>query len=130
MTADLDQVSFSADLAPTLYQLTGHPPRPLGPLFGRPIIVPSDTPITDERRWESFLIVSGYAPTYAVLRRNGRRLYIVDLLNRREYQYRHDVGSSRQADRGHRLRTHVQPQLHSIPALGQLAAAYHFTPRP
>lgn len=129
VTADLTQVAFSSDIAPTLYQLTGHPPRDLGPLFGRPIIVPSDTPLTDDRRRDSFIIVSSYAPTYAVLRHNGRLLYIADLVNGREYIY--DLTS---APLGTRMQvTDAERRVNRglIRAqVTELAALYHFTPQP
>src|SRR5687768_18074237 len=39
------------------------------------------------RRRESFLIRSSYGSTFALLRRNGKFLYISDLVNWREYAY-------------------------------------------
>ena len=127
MTADLNQVTFSTDVAPTLYQLAGLEPRNLGPLFGRSVIVPADAPLTDDRRWESFLLVSGYAPTYAVLRRNGRLLYIVDLINRREYEY--DMTAARL---GKRIEVTAGERAFNRgfirAAVARLAAAYHFAP--
>lgn len=129
VTADLTQVSFSSDIAPTLYQLTGHPPRDLGPLFGRPVVVPWDTPLTDDRRRESFLLVSSYAPTYAVLRRNGRLLYIADLVNGREYGY-----DLTYAPLGTRIQvTDAERRVNRGLIRAQvalLAAQYRFTPQP
>jgi hypothetical protein len=129
VTADLTQVAFSSDVAPTLYQLTGHPPRDLGPLFGRPIVVPWETPLTDERRRNSFLVVSSYAPTYAMLRHNGRLLYIADLVNGREYEY--DLTS---AGLGTRIQvTDAERRVNRgliLARVTELAALYHFSPQP
>ena len=52
-TADLLQVALFLRHRADVMWLTGHPPRDFGPLFGRPIIVPSDTPLTDDRRRDS-----------------------------------------------------------------------------
>ena len=42
VTTDLGRVTFSTDIAPTLYQLLGHDVRDLGPLFGMPLFASSD----------------------------------------------------------------------------------------
>ncbi len=83
--ADPAQIAFLADLTPTLYRLTGRLPADLGPLFGRPLFrrrgtVPPPPP-------DGFLVGSSYGAVYGVVRENGRRLYIVDAINGREYNY-------------------------------------------
>jgi hypothetical protein len=86
VTADLSRVAFLTDVTPTLLALLGQPVPDLGPSFGSPLFVPSDrTPVP--RRRDSFLVMSSYGSTYGLLRRNGRSLYISDLLNWREYAY-------------------------------------------
>lgn len=87
LTTDLGRVAFLTDITPTLVSLLGQPVPDLGPLFGSPLFVPADQEPTPRRR-ESFLVMSSYGSTYGLLRRNGRSLYISDLLNWREYAYR------------------------------------------
>jgi phosphoglycerol transferase MdoB-like AlkP superfamily enzyme len=86
LTTDLGRVSFLTDITPTLLSLLGQPVPDLGPLFGSPLFVPANQEPAPRRR-ESFLVMSSYGSTYGLLRRNGRSLYISDLLNWREYAY-------------------------------------------
>jgi arylsulfatase A-like enzyme len=83
VTTDLARIAFSTDIAPTLYALTGRPVRDLGPLFGAPLFVPAGETLPDRRR-ESYLLTSSYGATFALLRRNGRFLYVSDLVDWRE----------------------------------------------
>ena len=86
VTTDLERVTFLRDLQPTLAALMGRPTKDLGPLFGSPLFV-SPTSEPQSRRRADYLLVSSYGPTYGVLRRNARFLYISDLRNFREYGY-------------------------------------------
>lgn len=86
LTTDLARVAFTADIAPTLYRLLGHDVREPSPIFGAPLIVDAGEPLADRRR-RSFLLTSSYGDAYAVLRRNGRLLYITDLVEWREFAY-------------------------------------------
>jgi hypothetical protein len=86
LTTDLGRVSFLTDITPTLLALLGQPVPDLGPLFGSPLFVPANQEPAPRRR-DSFLVMSSYGSTYGLLRRNGRSLYISDLLNWREYAY-------------------------------------------
>ena len=86
ITTDLAQVAFTTDIAPTLYALAGRPVANLGPHFGSPLFVPADTDLPSRRR-ESYLLMSSYGATYALLRRNGRFLYVSDLGERREFAF-------------------------------------------
>ena len=86
VTTDLTRVAFSTDLVPTLYELLGHKTQNLGPLSGAPLFVPPHTELVP-RRTGAFLLASSYAATWGILRRNGRSLYIADLVNGREYAY-------------------------------------------
>jgi hypothetical protein len=79
-------VTLLRDLAPTLLTLLGQPVRELGPPFGTAMFVPPDREPAPRRR-ESFLLMSSYGSTFALLRRNGKFLYISDLVNWREYAY-------------------------------------------
>jgi hypothetical protein len=86
VTADLSRVAFLTDLAPTLYALVGHEVEDHGPLFGSPLFVPRDREPRPRRR-ESFLLTSSYGPTYGLLRRNGRSLYVSDVAAGREFAF-------------------------------------------
>ena len=85
-TADLTRVTLLRDVAPTLLALLGQPVRDLEPPFGAALFVPPDREPRPRRR-ESFLLMSSYGSTFALLRRNGKFLYISDLVNWREYAY-------------------------------------------
>jgi hypothetical protein len=91
-TTDLTRVAFTADIAPTLYRLLGHPVRDLGPLFGSPLFVPPSENLADRRR-ASFLLTSSYGAAYGLLRNNGRSLYISDLVEWRDFAYDLSTGS-------------------------------------
>ena len=86
VTTDLSRLTFSTDIAPTLYALLGHAVSQPTPQFGEPLFVPSNRSLSDRRR-AAYLLTSSYGPTYAMLRRNGRLLYISDLLEWREFAY-------------------------------------------
>lgn len=86
MTTDLARVAFASDIAPTLYRLLGLGVRDNGPLFGAPLLVPAGEALVDRRR-ASFLLTSSYGAAYGLLRRNGRLLYITDLVEWREFAY-------------------------------------------
>jgi hypothetical protein len=85
-TTDLARVAQLTDLAPTVLALLGQPIRDLGPPFGAPLFVAPDHEPRPRRR-EPLLVKSSYGSTYAILRRNGKFLYISDLVNWREYAY-------------------------------------------
>jgi membrane-anchored protein YejM (alkaline phosphatase superfamily) len=102
LTTDLARLAFSTDIAPTLYALLGHPVRDLGPLFGAPLFVPTGDDLRDRRRG-SFLLTASYGATYGLVRRNGRSLYVTDLVERREFAYdlsRGVVGAETTVDHG------------------------------
>jgi hypothetical protein len=86
LTTDLTRLAFSTDIAPTLYSLLGHRLAPLPPVFGAPLFVDTNATLAERRRL-AFLVTSSYGPTYALLRRNGRLLYVSDLLEWRDFAY-------------------------------------------
>ena len=86
-TTDLSRISFLTDLAPSLQALLGRRPAQPAGVMGSPLFVPADQSPTPRRR-DSFLVMSSYGSTYGLLRRNGRLLYISDLLNWRDHAYR------------------------------------------
>ena len=86
VTTDLARLAFSTDIAPTLYELLGHPVAPRGEPFGEPLFVAPGGALSDRRR-RSYVVTSSYGPTYALIRANGRLLYVADLLEWRESGY-------------------------------------------
>lgn len=126
VTTDLGRVTFTTDLAPTLYALLGHQVRNLGSLFGMPLFGPADQEPAPRRR-ESFLLMSSYGATYGLLRRNGRLLYISDLINGREYAFdmsRELLGE--RIDVSDDLRIVNQRQIRE--RVAEVQAHYHSTP--
>jgi len=82
--ADLEALVFSTDIVPSLYALLGYEPKDLGPLFGRSFFTPRAAD-SSRRRREPSLVASSYGAVYGVVSQNGRRLYVVDTVNRSEY---------------------------------------------
>jgi len=95
MSADLARLSFSTDITPTLYALLGEPPSMEGPrgvrdlLMGSPLLADPSADFSWRRR-ESYLVASSYGPVFGLLGHNGRRLYLADAVEAREYAY--DLG--------------------------------------
>ena len=78
------EVAFLTDVTPTLYRLLGYAPSDLGPLFGRSLYASADAPVRS-RRDEDFLVASSYGAVYGIISQNGRRMYVVDTMEGREY---------------------------------------------
>ena len=87
VTTDLSRLAFTADLVPTLYALRGHRLDHIGQPYGAPLFVPRTCVLGDDRRRGSFLLTSSYGAAFGLLRRNGRQLYVTDLVERREFEY-------------------------------------------
>ena len=124
LTTDLARLTFTTDIAPTLYALLGNPVRDFGPLFGTPLFVPPERTLVDRRR-ESFLLTSSYGATYGLLRHNGRLLYVTDLTEKREFAYdlsREPLGVPTVIDAG--LRRLSQGRIQD--RLSDLETFYHF----
>lgn len=128
MTTDRSAVALSTDLTPTLYALAGQEPRDLGPLYGRPLFAPAGRSVPSRRR-ESFLLSSSYGPVHAMLRHNGRSLYVADAVQGRDFAFemrpdgrmeRLTVTDVMRTANRELMRDHI----------GQIAAAYRFTPAP
>ena len=128
LTTDLARLVFSTDIVPTLYGLLGYPVKDFGPLFGSPMFVPRQAEPSPRRR-NSFLLASSYGPTYGLLRRNGRSLYIVDLVNGREFAF--DLTAEPLGTRvpvTDDIRRVNQPLIRD--QVAALADLYHFHPPP
>jgi hypothetical protein len=126
LTADRSQVALSTDITPTLYALAGHQPRRRNSIYGEPLFVPKDQP-TPVRRRESFLLSSSYGPGYAMLRHNGRTLYIADAVQGRDFAY--EMGPD-----GEMARQTVTDVMRVVnrtlirEQIGDIAAEYRFSP--
>ncbi|MGE3508502.1 MAG: sulfatase-like hydrolase/transferase [Vicinamibacterales bacterium] len=83
---DPARVALSTDITPSLYALLGRAPADLGPLFGTSLFRTGLVDGHPDRR-DAILLASSYGAVYAVLRRDGRWLYIADGVNNREYAY-------------------------------------------
>jgi len=128
MTAEPSSVALSTDVTPTLYALAGQSPRDLGNMYGVPLFTPmGEAPPV--RRHESFLLSSSYGPVHAMLRHNGRSLYVADAVQGR------DLAFEMQAD-GTMERQTVTDVMRTVNRrlmrdhIGQIAEAYRFTPAP
>lgn len=128
VTTDRSAVALTTDITPTLYALAGQPPRHLGTLYGVPLFVPAGQPPPVRRR-ESFLLSSSYGPVHAMLRHNGRSLYIADAVQGM------DLAFEMRAD-GRMERLTLTDVMRTVNRrlmrdhIGQIAAAYRFTPVP
>ncbi len=90
---DPDELAFSTDITPSLYYLLGHRPIQPNAMFGRPLF----TQNRDEQKpygRDDYLVASSYAAVYGILGSNGRRLYIADAANHRDFAFDLSSGSS------------------------------------
>lgn len=85
--ADVNAVSFSTDIVPTLYRLLDQEVALGGPIAGMPLVYAPTTFPPRERRRGSFLLADSYGPVYALLQRNGELLYVVDAMNARDFAF-------------------------------------------
>lgn len=83
---DPKALAFTTDITPTLYEMLGHPPSPPGPMFGQPLFWPSDAS-APKRQGEGQLIASSYGSVYGWLTDEGRRLYVADGVDFRDYLF-------------------------------------------
>jgi membrane-anchored protein YejM (alkaline phosphatase superfamily) len=83
---DARQVAFTTDITPSLYYLLGHRPIVNNELFGRPIFTQTRQEQSAYQRTQ-YLIVSSYAPVYAILGGDSHSLFIVDAVNSKNYYY-------------------------------------------
>jgi arylsulfatase A-like enzyme len=83
---DAHQVAFTTDITPSLYYLLGHGPLINNELFGRPLFTRTQQEQSAYQR-SRYLIVSSYAPVYAVLGGSAQSLFIVDAVNSKNYYY-------------------------------------------
>jgi arylsulfatase A-like enzyme len=77
-------VSFSTDITPTLYYLTGHKPAMADENFGRSLFAERAEELA-ARRPEDYLVASSYAAVYGLLGGDGKRLSVADAVNYKDY---------------------------------------------
>ncbi len=128
LATDRERVALSTDITPTLYALAGQPPRDLGVLYGSPLFAPAAEPLPPRGRG-SFLMSSSYGPVYAMLRHNGRSLYIANAIDGRDvaYEMRPD-GRMERLTLTDVMRTVNRRLMRDH--IGQIAAEYRFSPAP
>ena len=128
LATDPSRVTLSTDITPTLYALAGQTPRDLGVLYGSPLFTQAGEPVLLRRR-QPFLLVSSYGPVYAMLRHNGRSLYIANAIEGRDvaYEMRPD-GQMEQLTVTDVMRTVNRRLMRDH--IGQIAAEYRFSPAP
>jgi arylsulfatase A-like enzyme len=83
---DLDAISFSTDITPTLYTILGYAPVAQDLLGGRPLIGVKASEVIARRR-ATEVVAASYGAVWGALKQNGRRLYIVDANHGKEYAY-------------------------------------------
>jgi len=89
--ADTTRVSFATDVTPTFYALLGQSPTRPRMAAGSPLFADQQHRL-DNRISESFLVASSYGAVYGLVQQNGRRLYIADAIEGRDYLF--DLGVS------------------------------------
>jgi hypothetical protein len=89
-TPDLGAISFLTDVSPTLYASLGYRPKPSNPLMGEPLFGPGAFDPASRRRGV-FVLAASYSAVYAVVRRNGHRVYITDAVKGEDYAYDRDA---------------------------------------
>ena len=87
-TADASALTFTSDLSPTLYDLLGHRPSAPSPIFGQPLY--TRTGEARPARANTQVVASSYGSVYGALLDDAKRLYIIDAVSLREYEYEMD----------------------------------------
>jgi len=87
---DPGAISFLTDVSPTLYASLGYDPKPSNPLMGEPLFGP-DAFDPASRRRGVYVLAASYSAVYAVVRRNGHRVYVVDTVKGEDYAYDRDA---------------------------------------
>ena len=87
-TADASALTFTSDLSPTLYGLLGHRPSAPSPIFGQPLYTPAGE--ARPARANTQVVASSYGSVYGALLDDAKRLYIIDAVSLREYEYEMD----------------------------------------
>jgi hypothetical protein len=83
---DPEAIAFASDITPSLYYLLGHRPVVNDELFGRPLFTET---LQEQQAYlrPHYMIVSSYAPVYAILGGHSESLFIADAVNSKNYYY-------------------------------------------
>lgn len=86
---DADALAYTTDITPTLYAMLGRAPAAPAPMFGRPLFWPSGAP-PPARAADGDLVASSYGSVYGWISDRGRRLYVADGVDFRDYLFELD----------------------------------------
>ena len=128
--ADVEAVSFSTDIVPTLYRLLDQEIALRGAIVGMPLVYPPGTAPPRERRRGSFVLAGSYTPVYALLQRNGDVMYVVDAVNERDYAYNLSGGVLHATRMPITAGERVANQQMIREQIEQIAAFFHFDAQP
>ena len=96
--------------------------------MGSPLLADPSTDLSWRRR-ESYLVASSYGPVFGLLGHNGRRLYLADAVEAREYAY--ELGPDGTDVRVGMTDLERETSRKAIrQQIGEIAAWYRFTPAP
>jgi hypothetical protein len=123
---DPEAVTFSTDITPTVYAALGYKPSASNDLMGSPL-VGADSSVWMKRRQEPYVLAASYGAVYAVIRDNGRHLYIADAVNGREFEYERDA-HGRWVDRKPTSVTRMVNQLQIRRYVDELGRLYGLNP--
>jgi hypothetical protein len=84
--ADPAALAFTTDITPTLYAVLGHTPSPPASVFGQPLFRPKEQRPSHPRTG-GHLVASSYGSVYGWLAADGRRLYVADGVDFRDYVF-------------------------------------------
>jgi hypothetical protein len=87
-TADTKAPAFTSDITPSIYRLLDHEPRLPASFFGQPLFHRVGSPAPARQPAE--VIASSYGSVYGALLDDAARLYIIDGVSLREYEYELD----------------------------------------
>lgn len=93
LVVDPDALSLTTDITPTIYAALGYHPTDAHGLAGRPLFGQSVGEQEDRRRG-SYVLAASYGAVYAVVDRNGRRLYVADAVKDVEHLYERSPGGA------------------------------------
>lgn len=84
LRANPASLALTTDITPTIYAVLGYHPKQL-PLSGQPLVAVGGPP--PARRRDVHVISASYGAVYAVLSRQGRRLYIANAVKGEDHMY-------------------------------------------
>jgi hypothetical protein len=123
---DPKALAFTTDITPTLYAVLGHPPSAPAPMFGQPLFWPSEQP-PPRRAAEGHLVASSYGSVYGWITDEGRRLYVADGVDFRDYLFTLDGSPTGRAEPvGGDDRRQGQQAIRE--GIGEIAKYYRFSP--